>query len=95
MSFVGSDYEIVSCGIYDHTIKLWDLCKEDRVFLDVSLNSNTDYRFHITSDDISGIIQSMDFIEHYSGFIKSSWKDPKQKQQQKRNDSNNFDYNKK
>ena len=77
------------------TIKLWELCKSDRVFLDVSLDKDTDYRFHITSDDIDGIIQSMNFIEHYSSFVSNNWKDPKQKQHQKRNDSNTFDYNKK
>tara|TARA_S200000501_G_scaffold341242_1_gene350437 strand:+ start:823 stop:1248 length:426 start_codon:yes stop_codon:yes gene_type:complete len=77
------------------TIKLWDLCKSERVFLDVSLDKDTDYRFHITSGDIEGIVQSMNFIEHYSAFKSVNWKDPKQKQSQKRNDSNSFDYNKK
>ena len=77
------------------TIKLWDLCKSERVFLDVSLDKDTDYRFHITSEDVEGIIQSMNFIEHYSGLINSNWKESKQKQHQKRNDSDSFNYNKK
>ena len=69
------------------TIKLWDVCKNERVFLDVSKNNNTDSRFHIKSDDMVGFIQAMSFIENYFEFIRNSHKQyTHPNKQQKRND---------
>ena len=77
------------------TIKLWDVCKDERVFLDVS-KEHTNSRFHINSNDIKGIIQAMLFVENYFEFISNNhiqYTHPNK--HQKRNDSNTFDYNKK
>jgi|LWDU01.1.fsa_nt_gi hypothetical protein len=82
------------------TIKLWENCKKDFIFLDVYQDDkHTDdrnYRFSCRGEAPYNIIQGFTFlIDHYQ-FIRSQDHDHFTRgKKQKRNDSINHDYNKK
>tara|TARA_B100000073_G_scaffold83701_1_gene64329 strand:- start:783 stop:1223 length:441 start_codon:yes stop_codon:yes gene_type:complete len=79
-------------------IKLWEKCKNDYVFLDV-MGKNHDhtpnYRFAINEEPPLNVIKAMNFIVKHSEIIKRSNLDDNDNKRQKRNDSRDYDYNKK
>ena len=84
------------------TIKLWDNCKRDHVFLDVSTDdvssSESLYRFRYVGIPPMNVIKAMDFLVEHFSFIREKGEYDvvsTRKQKQKRNDSTNYDYNKK
>ena len=80
-------------------IKLWERCKNDYVFLDVVNNEqeafNSNYRFAINESAPLNVIKAMNFIVKHSEVIKRSSFDDNDHKRQKRNDSSDYDYNKK
>tara|TARA_B100001113_G_C21061299_1_gene601290 strand:+ start:453 stop:893 length:441 start_codon:yes stop_codon:yes gene_type:complete len=79
-------------------IKLWKKCKDDYVFLDVmnnDCNNNANYRFAIQEESPLNVIKAMNFIVKHSEVIKRSHFDDNDHKRQKRNDSSDYDYNKK
>ena len=84
------------------TIKLWENCKKEHVFLDVSEDEVPDpesqYRFRYVSVAPFNVMKAMDFIVDHFTFLKEKGEydiGSSRKQKQKRNDSTNYDYNKK
>ena len=84
------------------TIKLWENCKKEHVFLDVSTDEAPDpesqYRFRYVSVAPFNVMKAMDFIVDHFTFLKEKGEydiGSSRKQKQKRNDSTNYDYNKK
>jgi hypothetical protein len=74
------------------TIKLWNNCKNERVFLDVSNGEILNSRFQCRGDDISAIINALVFIEDHFNFINSERSQyNKEPRRQKRNDSSTHD----
>ena len=79
-------------------IKLWEKCKNDYVFLDVMGRNHdykTNYRFAINEESPLNVIKAMNFIVRHSEIIKRSNLDDNDNKRQKRNDSRDYDYNKK
>ena len=84
------------------TIKLWEKCKNEHVFLDVSEDEVPDpesrYRFRYVNVAPFNVMKAMDFIVDHFTFLKEKGEydiGSSRKQKQKRNDSTNYDYNKK
>ena len=83
------------------TIKLWENCKNEHVFLDVSTDkvpaTESRYRFRYVSVPPTNVMKAMDFIRAHFAFLHEKGDDvvSSRKQKQKRNDSTNYDYNKK
>ena len=74
-------------------IKLWENCKDERVFLDVTEEKFTNHRFHIGDVSADGVIKAMSFMRHHNTFVRDAVK-PTQNKRQKRNDSPEYDTNK-
>ena len=84
------------------TIKLWEKCKGEHVFLDVStddvLASESQYRFRYVNVPPFNVMKAMDFVVSHFTFMHEKGEldiGSSRKQKQKRNDSTNYDYNKK
>ena len=84
------------------TIKLWENCKNEHVFLDVStddvLSSESLYRFRYVGIAPLNVMTAMDFVVEHFAFLREKGEYDivsGRKQKQKRNDSTNYDYNKK
>ena len=84
------------------TIKLWENCKKEHVFLDVATDEAPDpesqYRFRYVNISPLNVMEAMDFIVDHFTFLHKKGDDDyvsSRKQKQKRNDSTNYDYNKK
>jgi hypothetical protein len=84
------------------TIKLWEKCKGEHVFLDVStddvLASESQYRFRYVNVPPFNVMKAMDFVVSHFTFLHEKGEldvVSSRKQKQKRNDSTNYDYNKK
>jgi len=79
-------------------IKVWEKCKNDYVFLDV-LNEeyvgSSESRFQVKAVSPFNVMMAMDFISNHFKMLKEigSYGEPTKKQ--KRNDSRDYDYNKK
>ena len=84
------------------TIKLWEKCKGEHVFLDVAtddvLASESQYRFRYVNVPPFNVMKAMDFVVSHFTFMHEKGEldiGSSRKQKQKRNDSTNYDYNKK
>ena len=80
------------------TIKLWEKCKDEYVFLDVctKVSENRVYRFLIVDQSPINVIRAMSFLVDHSDIVRRSYTDnDKDSKRQKRNDSSDYDYNKK
>ena len=80
------------------TIKLWEKCKDEYVFLDVCTKvlENRVYRFLIVDQSPINVIRAMSFLVDHSDIVRRSYTDnDKDSKRQKRNDSSDYDYNKK
>ena len=84
------------------TIKLWEKCKKEHVFLDVSTDEVPDiesqYRFRYVNIRPLNVMGAMDFLVDHFTFLHEKGDIDNglgRKQKQKRNDSTNYDYNKK
>lgn len=79
-------------------IKLWEKCKDEYIFLDVLQKSstfNSNHRFSIKEDAPLNVMSALDFIVKHSEIIKRANFDDYDHKRQKRNDSRDYDYNKK
>ncbi len=81
------------------TIKLWENCAKEFVFLDVYSNdkhsADRNYRFCIKGDPPGNIIQAFSFLVDHHEFIRSQNNTHfSRDKKQKRNDSKDHDYNK-
>tara|TARA_B100000519_G_C14119328_1_gene379642 strand:+ start:191 stop:619 length:429 start_codon:yes stop_codon:yes gene_type:complete len=72
-------------------IKIWDVCRKERVFLDVPNGHVTEARFTVTQSGIEGIIQAMTFLTDHFEFIGRDKTGHPAVKHQKRNDSPNYD----
>ena len=84
------------------TIKLWEKCKKEHVFLDVATDEVPDpesqYRFRYVNISPLNVMKAMDFVVAHFTFLHEKGEldvVSSRKQKQKRNDSTNYDYNKK
>tara|TARA_R100000152_G_C6782287_1_gene219568 strand:+ start:9212 stop:9640 length:429 start_codon:yes stop_codon:yes gene_type:complete len=73
------------------TIKIWDICQRERVFLDVPNGHNTKSRFTVSQEGIEGIIQAMTFLADHFEFMGREKSGHPVVKHQKRNDSPNYD----
>tara|TARA_B100000900_G_scaffold414271_1_gene440473 strand:+ start:169 stop:609 length:441 start_codon:yes stop_codon:yes gene_type:complete len=85
---------------YKTEIQLEDLAMKHRVFLEVensnNLLGNTDYRFKITAPAPINLMKAIDFMDDHRSFTENQGKTAMElSKKQKRNDSNEYDYNKK
>jgi len=79
-------------------IKLWEKCKNEYIFLDVLEKGSTfssNHRFAIKEDAPLNVMSALSFIVKHSEIIKKSNFDDYDHKRQKRNDSRDYDYNKK
>jgi len=73
------------------TIKVWDVCKQERVFLDVPNGNKTDARFVVGRHNVDGIIAAMVFLRSHFEFLSREKTGHPVIKHQKRNDSKNYD----
>ena len=82
-------------------VKLWNNAKREHVFLDSFTKeeekTERDYRFACTAPAPTNVILSMNFLIDHFRFLRSKYEEDivSSSKKQKRNDSRDFDYNKK